>query len=61
MPRSTNAYDRLHRPLGPSPDDLYRVWPDGTVQGVEDGAPYSHLSDDYELVFAVDEEDAAAR
>ena len=30
----------------------FRVWPDGTVQSVEDGEPYSHMSDDYALVWA---------
>jgi hypothetical protein len=39
-------------------EDLYRVWPDGTVQMVEDGAPYSWMSDDYRLVLAADEEAA---
>jgi hypothetical protein len=41
--------------------DLYRVWPDGTVQMAEDGAPYSWMSDDYALVLAADEADAVAR
>lgn len=35
----------------------YRVWPDGTVQEIAE-APYSWMSDDYETVDAVDEEDA---
>lgn len=37
----------------------YRVWPDGTVQDVEEGDPYSWMSDDYQLVLAGSEEDAA--
>lgn len=36
----------------------WRVWPDGTVQAVEDGAPYSHMSDDYAVVCAGSEEEA---
>lgn len=39
--------------------NTYRVWPDGTVQDVEDGVPYSWMSDDYALVQASSEEDAA--
>lgn len=31
---------------------VFRVWPDGTVQDTEDGDPYSWMSDDYVLVFA---------
>lgn len=38
----------------------YRVWPDGTVQEVSE-TPYSWMSDDYETVDAVDEEDAYAK
>lgn len=38
----------------------WRVWPDGTVQAVEDGPPHSHMSDDYQTVFALCEEDALA-
>jgi predicted 2-oxoglutarate/Fe(II)-dependent dioxygenase YbiX len=34
----------------------FRVWPDGTVQAVEDGEPYAHMSDDYQLVWAMDED-----
>lgn len=37
----------------------YRVWPDGTVQSLEDGEPYSWMSDDYEVVDAHSEEEAA--
>lgn len=36
----------------------YRVWPDGTVQAVEDGEPYAWMSDDFALVWAGDEEEA---
>ena len=39
----------------------FRVWPDGTVQAVEDGAPYSHMSDDFVVVFAASEGDALLR
>jgi len=38
----------------------FRVWPDGTVQAVEDGEPYSHMSDDFQTVFALCEDDAVA-
>lgn len=38
----------------------FRVWPDGTVQAVEDGEPYSHMSDDYQIIWALDEADALA-
>ena len=36
----------------------YRVWPDGTVQAKEDGPAYSHMSDDYLVVQAEDDDDA---
>lgn len=36
----------------------FRVWPDGTVQAVEDGEPYSHMSDDYFVVWAYNEDEA---
>lgn len=36
----------------------FRVWPDDTVQAVDDGAPYSWLSDDFLVVQAADEEAA---
>lgn len=39
---------------------LYRVWPDGTVQDVDEGEPYPWMSDDFLLVIAPDE-DAALR
>ena len=39
---------------------MFRVWPDGTVQPVEDGDPYSWMSDDYVVVEA-DNEDEAVR
>ncbi|AVO43454.1 hypothetical protein [Simplicispira suum] len=38
--------------------DFYRVWPDGTLQAVGDGAPYSWMSDDFVLISAADEESA---
>ena len=38
----------------------YRVWPDGTVQEVDENEPYSWLSDDYLIVWAVSPEAAAA-
>ncbi len=39
----------------------YRVWPDDTVQAVEDGDPYYWMSDDFVVVWAEDESDARAR
>lgn len=39
--------------------ELYRVWPDGTVQEVDDGEPYSHMSDDFKVVLAEDGTEAA--
>lgn len=30
--------------------EMFRVWPDGTTQPVEDGPPLSHLSDDFLLI-----------
>lgn len=36
---------------------IYRVWPDGTVQDAWE-SPYSWLSDDYEYVYAENEEQA---
>ncbi len=36
----------------------FRVWPDGTVQAVEDGEPYRHMSDDFRVVWARNEDDA---
>jgi len=36
----------------------WRVWPDGTVQAVEDGPAHSWMSDDYMLVRARDESTA---
>lgn len=46
--------------LAAKPEGLitHRVWPDGTVQSTEDGAPYSWMSDDFLLVNAVSEEQA---
>ena len=39
--------------------EKFRVWPDGTVQQVfEPESIYSWMSDDYQVVEAVDEEDA---
>lgn len=42
-------------------DTRFRVWPDGTVQCVEDGEPYPHMSDDYLVVAARDEDEALER
>lgn len=40
----------------------YRVWPDGTIQCVEDGeAPYAWMSDDYSTVWATNEDEALAK
>ena len=36
----------------------YRVWPDGTVQSVEEGAAYTWMSDDYMRVEATSENEA---
>ena len=38
----------------------FRVWPDGTVQAVEDGEPYSWISDDFVRVWAYSEDEARA-
>ena len=39
--------------------EKFCVWPDGTVQQVSEPEPiYSWMSDDYQVVEAVDEEDA---
>lgn len=35
----------------------YRVWPDGTVQDIEDD-PYHWMSDDYQTVSATNEDEA---
>lgn len=37
---------------------FYRVWPDGTLQSVEDGPPHSWMSDDFVLIGAADEQSA---
>ena len=40
----------------------FRVWPDGTVQGVEEGEePYAWMSDDYATVWAYDEDEAMSK
>lgn len=39
----------------------YRVWPDGTVQEVDEADAYSHKSDDFITIEALDEEDALFR
>jgi hypothetical protein len=40
------------------PDQVqFRVWPDGTVQCCDDDA-YTYMSDDYQLVWACDEDEA---
>lgn len=36
----------------------YRVWADGTTQLVEDGEPYSWMSDDFSIEKALDESHA---
>lgn len=36
----------------------FRVWADGTVQAVEDGEPYSWMSDDFMVVWAYSDEEA---
>ena len=37
----------------------YRVWPDGTIQSMEDAEePYSWMSDDFVVVLARSEEEA---
>ena len=41
-----------------SEKSAYRVWPDGTVQAVEDGEPYSWMSDDFIVVYAMNDEEA---
>lgn len=38
--------------------EQFRVWPDGTVQCRDEGEPHSHMSDDYVLVWAWDDEEA---
>ena len=38
-------------------DTKYRVWPDGTVQSCDE-EPYGWMSDDYQLVFADNEDQA---
>lgn len=38
--------------------ERFRVWPDGTVQAVSDGEAYEWMSDDYAVVWAVDEDEA---
>jgi len=41
------------------PDSVcFRVWPDGTVQSLEEGGPYDWMSDDYGLVWANSPEEA---
>ena len=38
----------------------FRVWPDGTVQDCEE-EPHSHMSDDYAIVWALNEAEALER
>lgn len=45
-------------PTAPVALELYRVWPDGTVQALSDGFAHSHLSDDFFTVLSSDEESA---
>lgn len=40
-------------------EEQFRVWPDGTVQCCDEDA-YTHMSDDYVVVWARDEEAALA-
>ena len=42
----------------PEATGTYRVWPDGTVQSVEEGAVYTWMSDDYMRVEATSEDEA---
>lgn len=39
--------------------ELFRVWPDGTVQHVDEPR-HTHMSDDYAFVWAFDEDGAVA-
>lgn len=39
-------------------ENEYRVWPDGTIQCVEDGEAYTWMSDDF-IVVRAESEDAA--
>lgn len=39
----------------------FRVWPNGTTQAVEDGEPYSWMSDDFAIIEADDEDQALAK
>ena len=41
-----------------SDQSTYRVWPDGTVQSVEEGAAHTWMSDDYMRVEATSEDGA---
>jgi len=41
-----------------NPNPRFRVWPDGTTQPIEE-TPYAWKSDDYRVVSAPTEEDAA--
>lgn len=54
--------DRFQRPKWWSPEasvwSQFRVWPDGTVQAVDDGEPHSWMSDDFLLAWAETEGDA---
>ena len=38
---------------------LYRVWPDGTCQNIDEHQ-YDHMSDDFEIIAADSEEEAIA-
>ena len=38
----------------------YRVWPDGTVQDASE-EPYVWMSDDWQIVYATDDNDAFAK
>ena len=61
MSRSaTTSIGSQPAPCVGDPDAMvsYRVWPDGTVQAVEEGAAYTWMSDDYMRVEATSENEA---
>jgi hypothetical protein len=41
--------------------EQFRVWADGTVQPVEDGDPYTWMSDDFSVVWAYTEDEARVK
>lgn len=50
------AYSTLNE-RGYHDHELFRIWPDGTVQHVDEPA-HTHMSDDYAFVWAQNEDDA---